>query len=155
MKGVGPPVYHLGGDFQRLSDGRLSWGSKTYIEKILDQYGRLFPREELSKKTHTPLPTKYHPEDVSALLDIKGIRLYQSLIGMLQWAVTLGRYDIQHAVMTMSRYRDVKRQDHLDKVKSMFMLFCPGQTTVRNTVWPLHPNSGLQSSHDRHIDIRS
>ena len=105
MKGVGPPTYHLGEDFQRLSNGKLAWGSKTYIIKILDQYKRLFPDEEFKKTTKIPLPVKYHPElDMSPLLDLKAIRLYQSLIGILQWAVTLGRYDIQQAVMKMSRY---------------------------------------------------
>ena len=85
MKGVGPPDYHLGGNFKRLSNGKLSWGSKTYIKKILDQYQRLFPQEKFKKKTKTPLTPKYHPElDVSELLDTAGKRLYQSLIGMLQ-----------------------------------------------------------------------
>ena len=34
MKGVGPPTYHLGADFTRHDNGKLSWGSKTYTEKI-------------------------------------------------------------------------------------------------------------------------
>ena len=121
MKGVGPPDYHLGGNFKRLSNGKLSWGSKTYIKKILDQYQRLFPQENFKKKTKTPLTPKYHPElDVSELLDTEGKRLYQSLIGMLQWAVTLGRYDIHQAVMTMSRFRDMPRREHIENVKGIF-----------------------------------
>ena len=85
MKGVGAPVYHLGGDFQRMSNGKLAFGSKTYIKKILDQYKRLFPAEGLSSKTRTTLPLKYHPElNTSPLLDQDGITLYQSLIRMLQ-----------------------------------------------------------------------
>ena len=121
MKGVGPPTYHLGGDIQRLSDGKLAWGSKTYIIKILDQYTRLFPDESFKKSRKIPLPVTYHPElDLSPLLDLKGIRFYQSLIGMLQWAVTLGRYDIQHAVMPMSRFHGMTRAEHLEKVKGMF-----------------------------------
>ena len=121
MKGVGPPDYHLGGNFERLSNGRLSWGSKTYINKILDQYQRLFPNQPFCKKTKTPLSAKYHPElDISDLLDEDERKLYQSLIGMLQWAVTLGRYDIHHAVMTMSRFRNMPRKDHLANVKGIF-----------------------------------
>ena len=108
----------MGGNFQRLSNQKLSWGSKTYINKILEQYGRLFPGEKLNKTVKIPLPVKYHPElKISPLLDIKGIRLYQSLIGMLQWVVTLVRYNIQQAVMTMSRFRDITRRDHLERVK--------------------------------------
>ena len=58
MKGVGPPTYHLGGNFQRLSNGKLAWGSKTYITKILDQYKKLFPDEEFKKSMKIPLPVK-------------------------------------------------------------------------------------------------
>ena len=39
---------------------------------------------------------------------------------MLQWAVTLGRYDIHHAVMTMSRFRNMLRKEHLENVKGIF-----------------------------------
>ena len=96
----------------------------------MDQYKRLFPDEEFKKNAKIPLPVKYHPElDLSPLLDIKAIRLYQSLIGMLQWAVTLGRYDIQQAVMTMSRYRDMTRTEYFKKVKGMFSYLSNFQDT--------------------------
>ncbi len=59
-----------------------------------------------------------HPElDTSELLDAYGIRRYQSLIGTLQWTVTLGRFDIATAVMTMSSFRIAPRQGHLNRVK--------------------------------------
>ena len=46
--------------------------------------------------------TDYHPElDDSPLLDAKGVKIYQMLIGCAQWAVTLGRYDIQYATNTL------------------------------------------------------
>ena len=84
MKGVGPPTYHLGADFVRHESGELSWGSKTYIQKILAQYGRLFEGEKLSKRTTTPLEPGDHPElDESDLLETADIRLYQRLMGLL------------------------------------------------------------------------
>lgn len=39
---------------------------------------------------------------------------------MLQWAVTIGRFDIHCAVMTMSRFRAIPRQGHLNRVKRIF-----------------------------------
>jgi hypothetical protein len=49
---------------------------------------------------------KDHPEiDTSDLLDDLGLKHYQSLIGALQWLVTLGRFDIHLGVFTMSTYR--------------------------------------------------
>ena len=45
---------------------------------------------------------------------------YWSLIGMLQWAVTLGRIDIAMAVSTMARFRVEPRKGHLDRVARIF-----------------------------------
>ena len=62
-----------------------------------------------------------HPEcDQSTLLDPTGTREHQSLIGAPQWCVTLGRCDIQHAVMIMSRFRVGPRQGHLDRLTKIF-----------------------------------
>jgi hypothetical protein len=53
-----------------------------------------------------PLGKADHPEiDASEELDVDGIKRYQIMIGCLQWAVSLGRFDIQTATMTMSCFR--------------------------------------------------
>jgi hypothetical protein len=55
------------------------------------------PREYTS-----PLEKGDHPEiDQTEELDTKGIKKYQTMIGCLRWAVSLGRFDIQTATMTM------------------------------------------------------
>jgi hypothetical protein len=36
---------------------------------------------------------------------MEGIKIYQSLIGALQWVIQIGRFDVATAVMTMSRFR--------------------------------------------------
>jgi hypothetical protein len=57
-----------------------------------------------------------HPElDCSELLNHEDTKIYQSLIGALQWVVQLGRIDIITAVMTMSRFRAAPRQGHMDR----------------------------------------
>jgi hypothetical protein len=43
-----------------------------------------------------------------------------SLIGSLQWVVTLGRFDIACAVMTMSRFRSALREGHLALLGNIF-----------------------------------
>jgi hypothetical protein len=49
----------------------------------------------------SPLPAGCHPElDESQLLDLNGIRKYQMLIGMAQWACTIGRLDIAFAILS-------------------------------------------------------
>ena len=53
-----------------------------------------------------PLEAGDHPElDTSEELDLDGIQKYQSLIGAMQWAVSLGCIDITTAVMTLSNFR--------------------------------------------------
>jgi hypothetical protein len=71
------------------------------------------------KATYTsPLMSNDHPQlDTTELLDDEGIHQYQSLIGVLQWTITLGRFDIATAVMTMSGFRVAPRQGHLDRLK--------------------------------------
>ena len=55
--------------------------------------------------------------DTSQLLDGEGINKYQSLIGTLQWTITLGRFDIATAVMSMSGFRVAPRIGHLQRLK--------------------------------------
>ena len=50
-------------------------------------------------------------------MDEDGINKYQSLVGALQWTVTLGRFDVAVAVMTLSSFRVAPRQGHLDRIK--------------------------------------
>lgn len=72
------------------------------------------PRQNIQ----SPLEKNDHPElDDSPLLDEDGIRKYQSLIGTLQWTISLGRFDIATAVMTMSSFRVAPREGHLDRLR--------------------------------------
>eukprot|EP00977_Amphora_coffeiformis_P025386 scaffold19501_cov100-Amphora_coffeaeformis.AAC.1 len=57
-----------------------------------------------------------HPEmDTSAFLDPGKTKLYQSLIGALQWMVTIGRFNIMTVVVTMSSFRAAPRTGHLER----------------------------------------
>ena len=42
------------------------------------------------------------------------------MIGALQWLVSLGRFDIQTAVMSMSQFRAEPRLGHLARVKRIY-----------------------------------
>jgi hypothetical protein len=68
----------------------------------------------------SPMILKDHPElDLTPELDENGIKQYQSLIGALQWLVTLGQFDILIAVTTMSGYHIAPRQGHLEHLKQI------------------------------------
>jgi hypothetical protein len=119
LKGVGPISYHLGGNFDRDNDGTLRYGPRKYIEKIIDSFEKLYGQKP--KEFTSPLEKGDHPEvDDSPELDEDGVKRYQSMIGALQWVVSLGRFDIMSAVMTMSRFRAIPRVGHLDRVKRIY-----------------------------------
>ena len=89
-----------------------------YIEKVIANYSKLFKDEKLQKKIKSPLEPGDHPElDDSELLDADGVQKYQSIIGSLQWAISLGRFDIATAVMTLSGFRACPRVGHLERAK--------------------------------------
>ena len=45
---------------------------------------------------------------------------YLTMVGQLQWLVTLGRFDIHAQVATMSRFRAAPRQGHMDRLKQIY-----------------------------------
>lgn len=116
LKGTGPLSFHLGCDFFREEDGTLCFAPRRYIEKVLDNYKRIFGQNP--KEASSPLTKGDHPElDSSELLGVEDIQIYQSLIGALQWTIQIGRFDVSTAVMTLSRFRAAPRQGHMDRVK--------------------------------------
>lgn len=120
LKGSGKMKYHLGANFERDDDGTLCMSPSKYIERMVDNYHRMFGVNP--KATYTsPLERGDHPElDDSEELGDNDIKKYQSLIGALQWVVTLGRFDIAVAVMTMASFRSAPRIGHLNRVKRIY-----------------------------------
>jgi hypothetical protein len=120
LKGTGPISFHLGMEIFRDEDGTLCISPRKYIEKMLATYEREFGSKP-TQNVHSPLEKGDHPElDDSELLPLDGITQYQSLVGSMQWAVSIGRLDIQTAVMTMSSFRAAPRKGHLDRVKRIY-----------------------------------
>jgi hypothetical protein len=116
LKGTGPLSFHLGCDWFRDAEGILCSTPRKYLDKLSDNYKRIFGCAP--KHASSPLVKGDHPEiDTSPLLDLDGIKIYQSLIGALQWVIQIGRFDITTAVMTMSRFRVAPREGHMDRVK--------------------------------------
>ena len=117
LKGTGPIEFHLGMDFYRDGDGTLCMAPKKYIEKLVANYERTFG-ESPKQTVSAPLEKGDHPElDTSELLEKAGIEQYQSLIGALQWVISIGRFDVHTAVMTLSGFRAAPRRGHLDRAK--------------------------------------
>ena len=58
--------------------------------------------------------------DTSPFLDEDYTQTYQSLIESIQWAITIGKWDINTAVMILSRFRAQPHIGHLMRVKRMY-----------------------------------
>ena len=74
---------------------------------------------ELPKQNVTPPLEKGGPPelDYSKLLNAEGTEIYISMIGALQWTVTIGCLDINTAVMTLPGFCVAPRHGHLDRAK--------------------------------------
>jgi hypothetical protein len=117
LKGSGEINFHLGCDFFRDEDGTLCMKPEKYISKMVQGYEQMFGCTP-KRNVYSPLEKGDHPElDTSDLCDGTETQQYQSLIGSLQWAVSIGRIDITTAVMTLSSFRAVPRKGHLERAK--------------------------------------
>ena len=120
IKGDGHLKYHLGCDYHLDPDGTLVAQPKRYITKILDSFHQLFPGETLPQVKSPLDKNDRHELDNSELANDDLITKFMSISGQLQWAVTLGRYDILANVMSMSRFRLAPKVGHIERMKRIY-----------------------------------
>ena len=66
----------------------------------------------------SPLEKGDHAElETSECLDSDDIQKYQSIIGSIQWAASLGRLDVNTTVITLVSFRVDPRQGQIDRFK--------------------------------------
>jgi hypothetical protein len=119
LKGTWEIEHHLGMSFRRNDRNELCISPQWYIEKMVDNYKQLFGESPLHH-SQSPLESNDHPEiDSSEFLGEDNIQKYQSLIGAMQWAISIGRFDIAVHVMMMSSFKASPRHGHLERVKRM------------------------------------
>ena len=127
---IGPPTVYLGGRVckEQLVNGVWAWSfsSSQYVPSAIKNVEEYVGRPKNShlkipSKAETPLMTSYRPElDVSPELMPRDSTYYQSLIGILQWIVELGRINICLEVLMMSSHLAMPRKGHLDQVLHIF-----------------------------------
>lgn len=110
---VHEPNIYLGADMEKvqLPSGKTEWamGSKTYVKNAVKVVESLIaeddPEAKLKTTAKNPFPSGYKPElDVTTELnDELGSRFLQ-LIGILRWAIELGRLDIFVEVSQLSQH---------------------------------------------------
>lgn len=90
LKGTRLITFHLGCDFKCDKHGVMCISLTKYISKVVDADKQMFGCSPVGNVL-SPLEKGDHLElDTLELLDHEGIERYQSLIGSLQWAISLG-----------------------------------------------------------------
>ena len=125
---IGDPDVYLGAKLRkvRLPNGVESWAMSPskYVQEAVknaetfstEKFGRGLP-----KKAATPFPRDYSPElDTSPELDAELASYYASQIGILRWAVEIGRCDIVTEVSMLASHLAMPREGHLETVFHLF-----------------------------------
>ena len=123
---IEPPEFYLGARLEMKElNGKRMWTmtSKDYVkaavenmEKHLEKWNRKLP-----SKAVTPMSSGYAPEtDGSPELSTELVTTYQEAIGILRWAIEIGRVDIHTEVSMLSSYQAAPREGHLDQIYHIF-----------------------------------
>jgi hypothetical protein len=121
------PDMYLGVTLEKKmnSNGTKCWtmSPQKYVDAAVRNVEEKLAKDglRLPSKCLTPLQSTYHPsEDVSAELNADGLRYYQELIGVLRWAIEIGRLDILLEVALLSSHLALPRKGHLEQVYHIF-----------------------------------
>jgi hypothetical protein len=124
LKNVGPPKRYLGARISKYNiEGTQTWAisAQDYLEKAIPVVEQNHGTLKGNNKINTPLPTNYHPElDQSPFLRDNKIEIYQSYIGILRWALKLGRIDLTFSVSLMSRITTCPQEEYTSNILHMF-----------------------------------
>ena len=123
LKGTRELSFHLGANFIQDEDDLLCMPpTKCIAECLMKSHEKMFG-EKPKQTVLSPLELGDHPElDASELLDDDGTQQFQSLLGSLQWILSLGRFDMACAVMSLSSFCVVPRRGHLEWSKNTWAL---------------------------------
>jgi hypothetical protein len=128
-KDIGPPRRYLGAAIAECDivgqDGTThkfwSMSAEQYLKLALETIETKLGEPLKHKKADTPISPSYHPEvDETPILDDEEANYYQSLIGILQWTVELGRIDVAYEVQLMSQFSCAPRKGHIDALYGVF-----------------------------------
>jgi hypothetical protein len=126
---VGEPSTYLGAEIGKyyLDDepDKVHWSmsSDAYLKRAVKEVEMKLAEinRKLPSRASTPMSSGYRPElDVTPELGPEQHNYYQGLIGVLRWAVELGRVDINPDVSKLSHYLAAPRAGHLEQVFHIF-----------------------------------
>ena len=110
---------------EKVLNGKSMWSmtSKDYVKLSVENVERQLKKKNLKFPTRavTPMMSDFIPElDASRELSPEDTTFYQELIGILRWAVEIGRVDILTELSLLSSYQASPRQGHLEQLIHIF-----------------------------------
>ena len=100
-----------------------SMSSAKYVQTAIDNIGKTLRKKgrKSPAKCVTPITYKYRSEEdeTSELLG-KKMTYFQELIGILRWAIEIGRADILLEVTQLSSHLATPRNGHMEQVYHIF-----------------------------------
>ncbi|KAI2504499.1 hypothetical protein MHU86_9998 [Fragilaria crotonensis] len=123
---IAEPDIYLGAQLGKMEvDGHECWtmSAEKYVQASVRNVEESLAKKglRLPTKCYTPLPPDYRPElDTSNELKSDGVQYFQELIGILRWAVELGRVDILLETSLLSSHLALPRIGHLNQVYRVF-----------------------------------
>ena len=145
MKGVGIPEYYLGGNVEQLDEHwakeniQVGLSARTYIENVIPKFEELLENE--IRKYKTPMDDKYHPElEDSPLCEPGEASIFRSIIGSLNWMITLGRFDVHQATNSLSRFNMAPKEGHFKAAVRIlgYLKAFPKGTILLDNSYPNH-----------------
>ena len=116
----------------------MGFSSKTYIQNLTPKFEALF--EKTFKPIKTPMANDCHPElDDFPLISDDDASKFQSIIGSLNWLITLDRFDIHCATNTLSRLAMAPREGHLKIPSGSYPISRPSQKARRSYLEKILP----------------
>ena len=118
--------------------------SRTYVKNAVKIVEDLLTEDEddgrMKQSARNPFPSGYRPElDASAELHDEMVSRFLQLIGILRWAVELGRLDIYLEVSQLSQHQAFPRQGYLNAAYHIFAYLCKHQNGARIIFDPREP----------------
>ena len=123
---IEPPDFYLGARLEKKSlNGKQMWTmtSKDYVKAAIDNVEQQLAKRnmKLPARAPTPMSMDYSPEtDDTPELESDQVTTYQECIGILRWAIEIGRVDIMTEVSMLSAYQASPREGHLEQIYHIF-----------------------------------
>ena len=118
---IKPPAMYLRSSLEsKKLNGKECWtmSSKGYVKAAIETLEEVLIKKKmkaLPMRAERFLTSNYVPElDDLIELDTEDISFYQELIGILRWAIEIGRVDIHTEVSMLSSYQVIKQHSEKD-----------------------------------------